>query len=678
MTAVAESGAPVATALPECPYLGLDPFTDVAREYFFGREEETMTIAANLLTAPVTVLYGASGVGKSSLLMAGVAPFVRSQKNTTVVLFRSWQQPDLIGALNRAVADAVRQKTDDPVDESQGFDVCVASAVAKTKGAISIIFDQFEEFLEHHAMKTDAGAVFDRQFARLANRNDAPVNFLLAIREDCAAKLDRFQRHIPHLMSNLIRLEHLNLEGARCAIIKPLERYNEALLQRDPHAGLYGIEGNLVEKVLMEVRSGPASESRIETPFLQMILEAMWNEEQDQNSRTLRVETLYKLGGADLIVHNYVENVVLKLSPQLQEVCARMFDHLVTPSGTKIVHSAADLEDMVGDDCRSGVPEVLKALADDSRILRQVEAPTDKPRYEIFHDVLSKPLVKWRAGYQSVKHERYRARTARRRMTAFLIVASIVTFAALWNAVESRNRQTNRKKAKALVAEAKAGVKNGQPAAAAAAVKKARPVYTDLGDPTGESVFEEISSSLVEAARSHREKPDAYYDAAISITSDPRRKARTLLLLARVRVDRGDLPAARESLEEAARELAAINALRLQLQLGELWLLAGRADRARPVLEAVVKKSGEDGATAADAYLLLGVIHEGKDALRSLAEAAKFYQKDRPQEYARTLMTMAAVHAKMGHDADATAASTQAVEALRRAVKHGVFATPLP
>lgn len=50
-----------------CPYIGLQAYSEAEREYFFGREQDTETIAANLLTAPLTLLYGASGVGKTSV-----------------------------------------------------------------------------------------------------------------------------------------------------------------------------------------------------------------------------------------------------------------------------------------------------------------------------------------------------------------------------------------------------------------------------------------------------------------------------------------------------------------------------------------------------------------------------------------------------------------------------------
>ncbi len=55
-----------------CPYVGLQPFEEADREFFFGRERDQRIIISNLLTSPLTILYGSSGVGKSSVLMAGV------------------------------------------------------------------------------------------------------------------------------------------------------------------------------------------------------------------------------------------------------------------------------------------------------------------------------------------------------------------------------------------------------------------------------------------------------------------------------------------------------------------------------------------------------------------------------------------------------------------------------
>src|SRR5258705_6331118 len=60
---------------PTSPYRGLAPFEDTELDelFFFGRERDRKVIAANLVASRLTVLYGPSGVGKSSALGAGVA-----------------------------------------------------------------------------------------------------------------------------------------------------------------------------------------------------------------------------------------------------------------------------------------------------------------------------------------------------------------------------------------------------------------------------------------------------------------------------------------------------------------------------------------------------------------------------------------------------------------------------
>ena len=59
------------------PYKGLEYYAEADAPFFFGREGEEEIVVANLLAARLTLLYGPSGVGKSSLLRAGVARRLR-------------------------------------------------------------------------------------------------------------------------------------------------------------------------------------------------------------------------------------------------------------------------------------------------------------------------------------------------------------------------------------------------------------------------------------------------------------------------------------------------------------------------------------------------------------------------------------------------------------------------
>src|SRR5262245_33639155 len=91
-----------------CPYKGLASFEDTDHDvqFFFGREREREIICANLMASKLTVLYGDTGVGKSSVLRAGVARTFRSQGDPhTVVVFDEWKD-DPGARLKEALAAA--------------------------------------------------------------------------------------------------------------------------------------------------------------------------------------------------------------------------------------------------------------------------------------------------------------------------------------------------------------------------------------------------------------------------------------------------------------------------------------------------------------------------------------------------------------------------------------------
>jgi ABC-type phosphate transport system ATPase subunit len=69
-----------AESIPSRPYKGLARFDDseLDERFFFGRDREIELVAANLVASRLTVLYGPSGVGKSSLLRAGVVRRLRA------------------------------------------------------------------------------------------------------------------------------------------------------------------------------------------------------------------------------------------------------------------------------------------------------------------------------------------------------------------------------------------------------------------------------------------------------------------------------------------------------------------------------------------------------------------------------------------------------------------------
>lgn len=390
-----------------CPFVGLQPYTEDDRDYFFGRQREQRVTSSNLYAARLTILYGASGVGKSSILRAGVVPFLQSASRTAVVYFNQWQDPSFLARLKLECLKAVEEKHGKPlqVDTAKPFHEFLLAIGRQFRGAVLILLDQFEEYFLYHP-ESQTEAAFDAEFASAVNSLDADVGFVIALRDDWLSRLDRFQARIPNLLGNTLRLEHLDAAAAEEAIRKPLEVYNRNFSNGAP---ALTIEDELVRAVLSQVRAGQLtlSESvgtgqakaheegdRIETAFLQLVMTRLWDEEVKARSYVLRLSTFERLEGAKKIVQGYLDNVMSELSDAEREICARMFRYLVTPKGAKIAHETPDLV-AFGEQPAEKVTPLLDKL-NVRRVLRRISPPE---RYEIFHDVLSPAILDWRARY---------------------------------------------------------------------------------------------------------------------------------------------------------------------------------------------------------------------------------------------------------------------------------------
>jgi len=390
------------------PYKGLDHYGERDAPFFFGRNVERDLVVANVLAARLTLLYGQTGVGKSSLLHAGVVPRLREVPDLAVVVFRSWSG-DPVGGLVAAIWTAAGlERPDGESSIAETIEACTE----RLGRDLVVILDQFEEYFVYHPQE-DGDGTFAVEFPRAVNQRELPVSFLVTIREDALAWLDRFKGRIPNLFGNYLRLDRLDRKAGRDAIVRPLEEYERRVAENERME----IEPRLVDAVLDQVRVGnvefgqtgagvidgaSARESRIEAPYLQLVLTRLWEEESAAGSRVLRLGTLDRLGGAERIVPAHLDAAMAKLSPEERDLAARVFRFLVTPSGTKIAHSASDLAEYAK--LRAGeVASLLDRLSgQQTRILRGV----GDGRYEIYHDVLGPAILDWGSRRRSARLRR--------------------------------------------------------------------------------------------------------------------------------------------------------------------------------------------------------------------------------------------------------------------------------
>ncbi|MGH9903801.1 MAG: WD40 repeat domain-containing protein, partial [Pyrinomonadaceae bacterium] len=340
-------------------------------------------------------------MGKSSVLRAGVAHDLveRARENIAdseapefaVVVFSSWRD-DPLAKLNDSLRDSFSRLYNgrgvEPVPASPSLTETLRGWSERVDGELLIILDQFEEYFLYHAREDGEGS-FAVEFPRAVNAPDLRASFLVSMREDTLAQLDCFKGRIPNLFDNYLRIDHLGGEAARDAINKPITQFNRL---REGRGRPVSIEPELVEAVLSQVRTGGVrigaggqgvvggqdAEAQVETPYLQLVMSRLWDEETCAGSRELRLETLNRLGGAQRIVRTHLDAALGALPPWEQEVASRAFNYLVTPSGTKISHSVSDLAYFTQLK-EARLTPVLNKLADVRGILRPVAPPPDRP-----------------------------------------------------------------------------------------------------------------------------------------------------------------------------------------------------------------------------------------------------------------------------------------------------------
>lgn len=440
-------------AAPRSPYRGLSSFSasDEDASLFFGRDRERELIVANLLASRLTLLYGQSGIGKSSLLCAGVVNRLRRRgadgdgQPPPVVVYVSQWQAAAETVLARIGEEALRLtgRRLAPAQAALPFDRALEWWTEQLDAQLLLIFDQFEQYFLHHPAADSRR--FDAGLAAAILRPELRMHCLISLREDSLAGLDRFKGELPNLFRNRLRLDGLSEAAALEAIRGPVERYNE---QRGPGRATVSLEPGLAEMVAAELQQAVESRqaveglarrrglssapldtpavgasSPIEPAHLQLVMEALWQSEADAGSSVLRRGTLSALGGCEEIVGSHVEASLAGLPAKQRSVAARSIRYLVTPSGIKVAHTPRDLAEYA--DAPPPLVAVMLQSLCDLRLMRPLppEEGSGEARFEVFHDLLAAPMLEWRAGFE--------ARRLRVRMRWLLAALSAAIAAAI-------------------------------------------------------------------------------------------------------------------------------------------------------------------------------------------------------------------------------------------------------
>ncbi len=384
------------------PWLGLASFTEETRQFFYGRDEEVAELARRVQRKLLTVLFGQSGLGKTSILRAGLVPRLRVQGYCPVYVRIDYgrEAPEPALQIKQAIAQTARRS-----GEWSQLGVAVEGeslweflhhrddVLRDSSGATLIpllIFDQFEEiftlaqaddfgraraarFIEDLAdlvenrppkeleakLEADESAAESFDFAR------SDYRVLIALREDYLAPLEGLKSAMPSITQNRLRLAPMTGKQALAAVMQPGKR----LVTEEVAAAI----------VRFVAGGAELANAEVEPSLLSLICRELNDTRLAEGRSEISLDLL--AGSHASILGNFYER---SLSDQPAAVRRVVEDELLTESGFR--ENIAEERLLASFKTAGAAPDALAVLV--NRRLLRIEERLDVRRVELTHDVL--------------------------------------------------------------------------------------------------------------------------------------------------------------------------------------------------------------------------------------------------------------------------------------------------
>jgi len=176
-------------------------------------------------------------------------------------------------------------------------------------------------------------------FADVINRPEVSVHILIALQSSDLEKLERLEGLIPRLWDNRYKLKHLDKEAARQAILRPIMVFNSKRRENQAEVALEQ-EETFVELLLEDLReqtqdrSGPSSAWKLEAPYLQLVMQRLWQKEGiPEQSHVIHWDTYESLKRTQGIMQEHVDLTMAQLAKTERDAVARSLHQLLISAG---------------------------------------------------------------------------------------------------------------------------------------------------------------------------------------------------------------------------------------------------------------------------------------------------------------------------------------------------------
>ncbi|HNY02027.1 MAG TPA: hypothetical protein PKG48_05545 [Bacteroidales bacterium] len=350
------------------PFKFLDSYSQEDKNIFFGRDEEIDELHYRVFKSRILLIFGVSGVGKTSLIKCGLANRFENSDWFPIHIRRG----------DHLCRSLIREAEKSAITEIPGIATLPVAEVMESIyldyfKPIYLIFDQFEEIFifGNRAERMEF-------IAAIKGLIDSKIQcrLIFSIREEYLAKLAEFEEEIPDFLSNRIRINPMTHRKAREVIEKSCRSHEISLEQECQDA------------ILQELFPG---ETEVDLAYLQIFLDRLYQEAVAGQPETTRVaftgELIRKVGNVRDILGSFLEDEIRKLEdPELARGILKSF---VSAKGTKQPATEAEiLEEVRSAGLDAGIEKVQEIIRKfiSIRIIRDQD---ENGKYELRHDSLA-------------------------------------------------------------------------------------------------------------------------------------------------------------------------------------------------------------------------------------------------------------------------------------------------
>jgi len=361
------------------PYPGLSAFQESDADRFFGRGADVLQVVTRLRDQPMAAVVGASGVGKSSFVRAGLVPALRaSPERWEVLVIRPGREP--LQSLATIILPFVTNGNDAPsVDghpelvrklrESPGhLGAVLRGRAAARRQQLLLIVDQLEELYTLVPDERQRRA-FTACLSGAADDAAAPLRVLVSIRSDFIDRVAEDRRFLDDLVRGIHFLQPLPREALREALEAPIVQQG------------YRFETDaLLAEMVDSLAATPGS-----LPLLQFAGSKLW-EARDERRKVLTADSYRQMGGISGVLAQHADRVVDALPRSLRASVRGVFQRLVTADGTRAIVDVAELPGLTAD--AGEARALVEHLAQARLVVVQNRAEEESATVELVHESL--------------------------------------------------------------------------------------------------------------------------------------------------------------------------------------------------------------------------------------------------------------------------------------------------